>query len=61
MPLVIKDSKVVYEKPTKYPVIGSLLCLNTLDQMYKNHAKIRNTSVVMNHLQLALLSKDFDN
>jgi len=57
MPLIIKDHKVTYEKPTKYPIIGSLICLNVIDQMYKNHAMIRNTSQVMTYLQLALLSK----
>lgn len=57
MPLVVKDHKVVYEKPTEYPVFGRLLILNPIDRMYKNHAKIRAMSSFMSGLQGSLLHK----
>ena len=57
MPLVIKDHKVVYEKPTQFPVFGRLMSINPIYQTYRDYNTIRSTSSVMNVLQKALLSK----
>ena len=57
MPLVIKDRKVVYQKPTveEMPKIGKYVSLNPIIQMHKAHAQIRNLSDSMSILQRSLI------
>lgn len=57
MPLVIKDGKVVYKKPTmdEMPKIGKYVSLNPIVQMHKAHAQIRNLSDSMSVLQRSLI------
>ena len=57
MPLVVKDGKVVYEKPTadEMPKIGKYVSLNKVVQMHKTHAHIRNLSDSMSILQCSLI------
>lgn len=57
MPLIVRDSKVVYEKPTEYPVFGRLMIINPIDRMHKNNATIRELSTTMSALQRVLLVK----
>ena len=57
MPLVIKNDKVVYVKPTEdeMPKIGKYVSLNPIVQMHKAHAQIRNLSDSMSILQRSLI------
>lgn len=57
MPLIVKDSKVVYVKPTQdeMPKIGKYANLNPIIQMHKAHAHIRNLSDSMSVLQRSLI------
>jgi hypothetical protein len=57
MPLVIKDRKVVYRKPTveEMPKIGKYVSLNPIIQMHRAHAQIRNLSDSMSILQRSLI------
>jgi len=57
MPLVIKDGKVVYNKPTadEMPKIGKYVALNSIVHMHKKHAHIRNLSDSMSVLQRSLI------
>jgi len=57
MPLVIKDRKVVYQKPTvdEMPKIGKYVSLNPIFQMHRAHAHIRNLSESMSVLQRSLI------
>ena len=57
MPLVIKDGKVVYKKPTvdEMPKIGKYANLNPIIQMHRAHAQIRNLSDSMSILQRSLI------
>ena len=57
MPLVIKDGKVVYNKPTvdEMPKIGKYANLNPIFQMHQANAHIRNLSESMSVLQRSLI------
>lgn len=57
MPLVIKNDKVVYVKPTQdeMPKIGKYVSLNPIIQMHRAHAQIRNLSDSMSILQRSLI------
>lgn len=57
MPLVIKNDKVVYVKPTEdeMPKIGKYVSLNKIVQMHKANAQIRNLSDSMSILQRSLI------
>jgi len=57
MPLVVKDRKVVYVKPSEdeMPKIGKYVSLNKIIQMHKAHAQIRNLSESMSVLQRSLI------
>ena len=57
MPLVIKDGKVVYKKPSvdEMPKIGKYANLNPIVQMHRAHAHIRNLSESMSVLQRSLI------
>jgi hypothetical protein len=57
MPLIVKDGKVVYKKPTmdEMPKIGKYANLNSIVQMHKTHAHIRNLSDSMSVLQRSLI------
>ena len=57
MPLVIKDHKVVYRKPTEdeMPKIGKYANLNPIFQMHRANAQIRNLSDSMSILQRSLI------
>lgn len=57
MPLLIKDDKVVYVKPTvdEMPKIGKYANLNPIFQMHRTHAQIRNLSDSMSILQRSLI------
>ena len=57
MPLVIKNRKVVYQKPTveEMPKIGKYANLNPIFQMHRAHAHIRNLSESMSVLQRSLI------
>ena len=57
MPLVVKDRKVVYKKPSEdeMPKIGKYASLNPIIQMHNKHAQIRNLSESMSILQRSLI------
>jgi hypothetical protein len=57
MPLIVKDGKVVYKKPTvdEMPKIGRYANLNPIFQMHLAHAHIRNLSESMSVLQRSLI------
>ena len=57
MPLLIKDGKVIYNKPTveEMPKIGKYANLNPIVQMHRANAQIRNLSESMSVLQRSLI------
>ena len=57
MPLIVKDGKVLYKKPTvdEMPKIGKYANLNPIVQMHRAHAHIRNLSESMSLLQCSLI------